>query len=194
MKQFPSFAVAYGELGDLLTELSRFDEALDVLDRAVRVDPGYAQGFLLRAVAFSGKGMWKEAEEAFDAFNDQFPPTGNSEFQRGTFYQAAGEPEKALKCLRSALARDPSQYRAHLVMSMCYNDLGMEEEAAAAKARWVEADEMVKRSSHQKRLDAKARFGPATGPGAGGEEPGPPGGDGEEPPVPGDGSHEEGGG
>lgn len=185
MERFPSFAVAYGELADLLTELSRFDEALAILDRAVRMDPSYAQGYLLRAVAYTGKQMWKEADAAFAEFEKRFPPTGNSELQRGIFYQASGQPEKGIERLRKCLALDPTQIRGHLLLSMCFHDLGMDEEAAAAKARWKAADEELKSRSHEKRQEAKRRFGPekgaegAGGEGEGAEEDGaPPAGDG----------------
>ena len=189
IEKFPSYAVAYGELGDLWTELSRFDEAIPILDRAVRVDPAYAQGYLLRAVAFTGKGMWKEAEEAFAEYEKRFPPTGNSELQRGLYHQLKGEPEKALRCLRSALARDPTAVRAHLLMSMCYHDLGLEEESAEAKARWLVAEEQVKAHDHEKRRAGAERFGPDEGSGDREKEK-----EAETPaPPPGDGGHGEGG-
>jgi tetratricopeptide (TPR) repeat protein len=144
IQRFPSYAPAYGELGDLCIELGRYDEAVAILDRAVQADPSYALAWLLKGQAHSARGQMKEAEEAFEEHDRRFPATGESEFHRGMFLQKKGEPKAALDHLRRALALDPSRIRAHYFASLCYRDLGMETEAAEAMERWKKAEEAMK--------------------------------------------------
>ncbi len=141
VERFPTFAPGWGELGDLLTALNRTDEALAALDRAVKSDPGYARGWLLRAAALTARGSFPEADAAFREFEKRFPPSGESEMERGVHFLRAKEPGKALERLRKALALDPSRIRCHYHMSQAFRDLGMEEEAAAALERWTRAEE-----------------------------------------------------
>ena len=111
--RFPSFAPGWAELGDLLTDLNRTGEALEALDRAVKSDPGFPRGWLLRASALTARGDFRAADAAFAEFERKFPPTGESEMERGVYHLRAKEPEKALDRLRRALALDPSRFRCH---------------------------------------------------------------------------------
>ena len=150
MERFPSYAPCYGELGDLLTELERFDEAVVVLEKAVKVDPSYARGWILQANTQTARGRFREADEAFREFEKRFPPDGDSEFFRGRYYHKKMEPENALAHLRKSLALDPSKIRCHYYISLCYRDLGMEEEAAEAMDRWKKAEEAQKKDHHER--------------------------------------------
>jgi tetratricopeptide (TPR) repeat protein len=182
IQRFPSYAPAYGELGDLLTELGRHGEAVEVLERAVKADPSYALGWLLKAQAHAARDQVKEAEAAFAEHAKRFPPTADSEYHRGAFLQRKGEPEEALEHLRRALALDPSRIRAHYHASLCFRDMGMEEEAAEAMERWKKAEE-AQRTEHHRKMVARKK------PPEGGEPPEDPGGA-KDPPPPasGDGS------
>ena len=144
IKQFPSYAPAYGELGDLLTILNRHDEAMELLERAVRVDPAYAQGYLLKATGLTNRGKLEEADAAFREFEKRFPPTADSEFRRGSFFQANGEPKRALEHLRRSLALDPSRVRCHYLMMLCHRDLGEDDLAAKALERWKSEDRKLR--------------------------------------------------
>jgi tetratricopeptide (TPR) repeat protein len=155
MERFPSYAPSYGELGDMLTELDRFDDAILVLDQAVKVDPTYSRGWLLKANTQTTRGRFKEAEEAFLEYERRkFPPSGLSEFYRGLYHQKKMEPALAVERLQRALALDPGMIRAIYYLSLCHRDLGEEEKAAAYMDKWkaVEAEnrrkgeEMVRRA------------------------------------------------
>jgi tetratricopeptide (TPR) repeat protein len=147
MERFPSYAPTYGELGDMLTELDRFDDAIAVLDRAVKVDPTYSRGWLLKANTQTTRGKFREAEEAFAEYDRRFPRTGLSEFYHGLFHQKRGEPEKAIERLQLALALDPAMGRAVYYLSLCQRDLGNEEKAAAYMEKWKKMEEDIKKKA-----------------------------------------------
>lgn len=176
IERFATFAPAYAELGDLLAAVGRPDEAAAMLDRAVKVDPSYAQGWLLKAASHGARGEAAAAEAAFAEYARRFPATGESEFRVGEFLQRRGEPEKALKRLQRALELDPSRVRAHYFISLCFRDLGWEEEADAAMDRWRKAEEAL-RSSHGNRPGGARRspdapdHGDAEEPSGGGQAP-----------------------
>lgn len=187
IERFPSFPLAYGELGDMLADLARFDEALALFDRSVKVDEAYWRGHVLKGVTLTKMGRFEEADAAFREYEKRFLPTGEAELQRGVHFQARGQPEKGLERLRRALALDASQIRAHYYMSLCFRDLQMEEEAAAAMDRWRKAEEALRKEHEDKRMNLGDRRDPEEGPAKGGDGEAPPRGDGK----PGDGGHGE---
>jgi Flp pilus assembly protein TadD len=89
-----------------------------------------------------------KAEEAFREFEKRSPPDGESEFYRGLFLQRSGKPEKAVERLRRSLALDPTRARCHYLLSLCYRDLAMEDEAAAELAQWRKAEEARQKEMH----------------------------------------------
>lgn len=145
--KFPAFAPGWAELGDLLTDLNRTDEALEALDRAVKSDPGFPRGWLLRASALTARGDFRAADAAFAEFERKFPATGESEMERGVYHLRAKEPEKAVDRLRRALALDPSRFRCHYHLAQAWRDLGKDAEAAAAMERWEKAEKALREAA-----------------------------------------------
>ncbi|MHC4924059.1 MAG: tetratricopeptide repeat protein [Planctomycetota bacterium] len=145
VKDHPTYAPPYGELGALLTEQDRHDEALEYLNQSVLVDPGYRQGYLLKITALVNRKRLKEAEEVFKEYARRFKePTGDSEYRRGVFLHARKEPEKALKHLRHALQLNPLLIRCHYHVSLCHRDLGDRDAAKEAMERWKRADQALR--------------------------------------------------
>ncbi len=169
MERFPSYAPTYGELGDMLTELDRFADAVEVLDRAVKVDPNYSRGWLLKANTQTVRGKFKEAEEAFAEYEKRFKATGLSELYRGIHHHKRGEPEKAIERLQRALALDQTMVRAIYYLSLCQRDLGNEKEADAYMEKWKKVEEENKRQAMERFQKAREKAGiPPPGTGDGG--------------------------
>ncbi len=146
IQRFPYYAPAYGELGDLLVQLDRFEEAVEILNMSVKVDPKYSRGYLLLGSGLTAQGRFKEAEKAFKDFLERFPPDVDSEFHLGVFYFKRMEPEKAVEHLQRSLAIDPGAHiRALYFLSLCYRDLGRTGDSAEMMRKWTEADEKFRR-------------------------------------------------
>jgi tetratricopeptide (TPR) repeat protein len=172
IQRFPNYAPAYGELGDLLADLDRFDEAVEILEMSVKVDPTYRRGWLLLGSGLTARGRFKEADRAFREYEERFPPTADSEYYRGVYYQKKMEPEKAVEHLQRSLAIDPkAKIRAHYYLALCYRDLGRLDEAEKCMKQWTEADKETKRQNLEHLEQANEKVGPKEEPKDGGKEP-----------------------
>ncbi len=147
-RRFPTFAPAWGELGDLLADLDRTDEAVLILEASLKADPSFGRGRVLLARVRTLRGELREAEAEFREFEKGSPPDAESEFYRGLLHQRLSEPEKAVEHLQRSLELDPSRVQCHYLLARSYRDLGREEEAAASMERWRKAEEARRREGH----------------------------------------------
>ncbi len=182
-ERFPTYAPSYGELGSLLAEQDRHDEAQEWLDKSVRVDPGYAQGYLLRAETFIARGRFAEAEASLRDFDSRFRPAPESEYQWGVLLHRRGnqsgnraDHRGAIERFRKALALDPGRIRALYFIVQCWTALDEPEEARSALERWKKAYDafVMARRMHEEKSRESAQ--PAEGEAAPGDAP--PAGDG----------------
>lgn len=58
----PDFGAAYFYRGEALNQLGRFDEALDMLERAVQLDPTNSRAFYTMGILYDRKNLRSEAE------------------------------------------------------------------------------------------------------------------------------------
>ena len=173
MERFPRYAPAYGELGELLTEHDRIDDAVKVLDAGTKADPSYARGWLLRASAEAERGKFEEAERVLADHDRRFKPTGLSEYHRGLVLRKKGEPAKAIEAFQKAVALDSAMIRSVYWIGLCHRDLGDEGKAAATMERWRKIEEENKRRVDEEVRRALERLAPPPAPAK-------PGGDGKD--------------
>src|SRR3546814_2316956 len=60
-------AELHNNLGNVLKQQNRYDEALDCFDRATVLRPNYAEAHANRGFALAGRGTTEEAASALDA-------------------------------------------------------------------------------------------------------------------------------
>ena len=100
------------------------EKAVALLDKAISLEPDYAEALLRRGLAKSELG---QREEAFEDATKAIRITPSSEFYayRGLISIRAGQERAAERDLEYALKQDASQYRAHNflgVISLTRND------------------------------------------------------------------------
>jgi tetratricopeptide (TPR) repeat protein len=61
----PDYPAAWGNRGELLWRLERYDEALEALDRAIQLDPDLADAWYNRGEALKAQGRDEEADVAY---------------------------------------------------------------------------------------------------------------------------------
>jgi adenylate cyclase len=130
-------AVGHMALGGVLLWRRRdHDGALAELNRAIELDPNYAQGYISVGVALTYSGRAAEALEPFATAMRLDPHYPNmllhflaqAQFSLGRYETAAGH-------LRDRIARNPDTDASRMLLAACYGHLGRTEDARAA---WAE--------------------------------------------------------
>ena len=142
----PDYVLAHAGLADCYSYLylysGRNDEDRQQAEacsrKAVELDPSSAQAQTSHGVALSALARNEEAEAAFEAALRLDPNLfeANYFFARHCF--AGGQPQKALRLYEQAMRVRPEDYQAPLLIAQSYDDLGRNEEGAAARRRGVE--------------------------------------------------------
>ena len=65
IRQFPDSPMGHFSLGRLLVDEKRWEEAIQALGEAVKLDPSYAAAMVALGDAYAGAGMKPEAIEAW---------------------------------------------------------------------------------------------------------------------------------
>ncbi|OYD84813.1 tetratricopeptide repeat protein [Azospirillum brasilense] len=119
-------------LGLAAARLGRTEAAIRWFRRAVRLQPGWPDGWAALADACRSAGRWKEAAAAFAALLSLSPTHGAALINLALLERAAGHPRAAVRRLVRALALDPRQAGAWNNLGSALRDLGATVQAAAA--------------------------------------------------------------
>ena len=122
-------------------EDKRWDDALTEFEKATRIDPTYALGYLKMGTAWEGKGDRKQALLHYTAAAQAAYPAdvrANGHYLVGVTYHDDNQPELALKAFGRALATNPGHARAQFYVGLTYhNQLKNPREALAAYQKAV---------------------------------------------------------
>jgi TolB-like protein/Flp pilus assembly protein TadD len=137
----PAYARAHAGIADCCSYLYRyaggdpdhFLQADSASRNAVELSPWSAEAHASRGMALSLNGNYREAEREF-----QTAIRFNAGLWEAYYFYARnafshGEPEKAIELYQKAREIDPQDYQAPLLVAQIYDDLGMKEEAEAAR-------------------------------------------------------------
>jgi tetratricopeptide (TPR) repeat protein len=83
------------------------EEALEDYNRAIKIKPDVAAGYLGRANTLNIMGRYQEAIEDYDRTLDINPKLANAYINRGSAYSHLGETEKAIADYEKGLELDP---------------------------------------------------------------------------------------
>jgi tetratricopeptide (TPR) repeat protein len=126
----PAVSNAFFELGMLLYEQRRVAEAEAVLNRGMAIAPGEDLSLALGTI-FADRGDLDNASVAFARVLAAEPGQPGALHGLGWVRMERGEFDRAREKLREAMARDPSDTRAQLMMASCLFELGRPGEAIA---------------------------------------------------------------
>jgi predicted TPR repeat methyltransferase len=136
----PTLPDRHSNLGNVLLELDRYDEAEQAYRQAIALDPGHANahnnlGALLRA-----RGRSEEARDAFEQAIASNPSQADAYSNLGNLYSGLGQPAQALACYCKAITLVPGHPNARKLLGIAYYTLGETEKAAEVFTQWL-ADE-----------------------------------------------------
>lgn len=119
----------------------RWDDALTEFEKATRVDPTYAAGYLWMGVAWEGKGDRRQALLHYTAAAQAGYPAATKaagHYRAGLLHLEDGQAELALRAFNRALDELPSHARAHFQVGLTYHGhLRKPKEALAAYQKAV---------------------------------------------------------
>ena len=132
LAQEPDDPDALQLLGLIAHDEARFEEAIDLIGRAVALNPAVAEYHCNLGVAFSGAGRLDEAVAAYRAAIGVDPNFVDAHFNLGNALKDQEHYEQAVAAYREAIRLKPDMAEAHLNMGAGLNDLGQLDEAVAA--------------------------------------------------------------
>jgi tetratricopeptide (TPR) repeat protein len=118
----------HAQLGNLLFDEERFDEAIREYKEAVRVNPS-ASNYYTLGQGYLATGSYSSAETQFNKVLGMAPtdPAGNHGL--GLSYSQQGRYEDAIRQFETAIQKDNEFYDAYAEIGYAYADLGMMDEA-----------------------------------------------------------------
>lgn len=86
---------------------NKLDKALVDFNRAIKIDPSRADGYVGRANTLNGLGRYQEALKDYDTAIEIDPKLANAYVNRGSAYSHLGYYEKAIASYEKGLEIDP---------------------------------------------------------------------------------------
>jgi tetratricopeptide (TPR) repeat protein len=127
----PSFAIARHNLGSLLSQLERADEALREIDRAVEAGLKGHAVHLNRAIALQQLGSFEASEREFEQATQLAPAHVDTHARLAKLRFMRGDPDFT-RSLRAAVAANSRNSQLHLCQASLLRDAGRLPEATAA--------------------------------------------------------------
>jgi tetratricopeptide (TPR) repeat protein len=114
------------ERGRKAEAAERHDEAFAEYEKATRIDPGYAQGYLRTGMLHDARKDQRQALLHYTAAAQAAYPAAlkaDAHVRIGRLYFDQRQPELALQSLARALQENPSHARAHFLAGLTYHSL-----------------------------------------------------------------------
>ena len=111
-------------LGLAYLKLGKNDVAIEHLNRAVELEPGFAEAHGNLGVAYSGTGQHIKAIEHLNRAIELEPGLAGAHVNLGNAYKRLGKPDHAIKHLDRAVALQPDLAGAHVNLGAIYSELG----------------------------------------------------------------------
>jgi len=114
----------YLQLGDCFHSMERFEDAVSVYDRLLRLMPECGPAWHNRGNALMDMGRWEEAIASYRAALRFMPSFAEAYVTIATALQALGKPYEAMASCHRALAIDPNCAEAHWNLALALLQVG----------------------------------------------------------------------
>ncbi|MFO0687729.1 MAG: tetratricopeptide repeat protein [Myxococcota bacterium] len=137
----PVDAVGYFEKGcELDVEARTWPEAAAAYEKAIELDPDYADAYCNLGAVRYNQGQRAAARRAFEACLARAADHVEANFNLANVLEEAGEDEQALVLYRRALAVDPVYPDLHINLALLYEKLGRMAPACRHWRRYLQID------------------------------------------------------
>jgi tetratricopeptide (TPR) repeat protein len=114
----PSHVEGLRMLGATAAQLGRYDEAIQLIGRAVRLAPNLARAQFMLGAVFHQAGREEEALAALDRAIELKPGEAMGHYTRARVLQALGRLEQAAAAYRAVIALSPDHHQAQLSLGV----------------------------------------------------------------------------
>jgi tetratricopeptide (TPR) repeat protein len=131
-------------------ELARKDEdqaAADIYQKAISLDPDFADAHLRLAMSFEVLGKrheaeeeYKKAAEAYEKYVRHNQKDAKAHFNLGLTYNRLGKPEEAVKAFRQAVKLEPESSDNQFELGIAYGKARLYQESVGALQKATELD------------------------------------------------------
>jgi tetratricopeptide (TPR) repeat protein len=134
----PTCWMAYNNLGDIYNGLGNYRQALEDLNRAIEIKPGYAEAYVNRGNAYNGLGNYRQAIEDYDRAIEIKPGCAEAYVNRGNAYNGLGNYRQAIEDCDRAIEIKPGYAEAYVNRGLAYFFFGNYRQAIEDLNRAIE--------------------------------------------------------
>jgi tetratricopeptide (TPR) repeat protein len=143
-------------LGTVYLWQKQYEPALAEMERAVALDPNFAEGYALLAETLSRVGRPEEAVGMVEQALHRKPLVADEHLDSvGIAYDLAGQPEETIAPLKHYVTHYPNILGAHLTLAAVYSELGRAAEARAEAAEVLRINPQFSLEVHKQRVPIK---------------------------------------
>jgi len=132
VQQFPMSVVLYNIQGAILQELGQLDLSIDAYNKALAIEPNYADAHYNIGMALQRQGKLKEAIKAYNKALAIKPDNAEAYNNMGIALHEQGKLEEVIEAYNKALAIKPDYAEAYYNMGGTLEEQGKLEEAIEA--------------------------------------------------------------
>ncbi len=132
LQQNPTSHIAYGNLGFQALERGQTGQAIEYLNKALKLKPTYADAYVNLGAAFGKEHDYARAEVALKQGLQINPDHAQGHFNLGGVYQMLGNPNAAITEYERTIKINSAHANAYWQLARMYLKLGKRTEAATA--------------------------------------------------------------
>ena len=126
-----SEAAQHNERGIALTEEGNYEQAISEFDKAIELDPDYAEAYSNRGIAYGSQGDFDSAMTDFNKAIELDPESAEAYSNRGIAYGGQGDFDSAMTDFNKAIELDPEYAKAYYFRGITYGVKGEIAEAVS---------------------------------------------------------------
>jgi len=124
-KEPDSISVAYTNLGKVLFDMGRYQEAVTSLDKAITLNPEDALAYNNRGTVFEKLGQVDKAFEDYKKAASLNPNDYKVYYNLGIVFSKTGQVDKAIDYFDRSIALNPNNYLGHMSKGILYLNSGL---------------------------------------------------------------------
>lgn len=108
-------------IGRIYGDNEYFDEALEAYDKAIEIDPEYAEAFYVKGYLLYDLEEFEEAIVPFETASNAFPEDDDLQKKLATCYKKTGKLDAAIDQYKGIIEEQPDNIRAYMNLANAYN-------------------------------------------------------------------------